>query len=213
MPCGVRSTCPTGSWLFLDETLHLHKVRLHQENNNSSGGQPTDEVIELTPQSHPGSSNSSDNVTPKINEETDIDHVVEQEVTHTDIELLIENNDAQFKPGVLGRMLSKVQELFWSLVHTIVHRLKEMVQWFQSLGRCLCCGGLGLNTVHAQGGLKSMTLRKLEAGRKKMKSMLVLMKDRRVVLSVVFYALAGFVAIVTNEVRVQPCSAIMCIDV
>ena len=77
-----------------------------------------------------------------------------------------------------------------------------MAQWFQSLQHCLYnCHRHGLRTEKAQGGFKTAVLGKLNAGWKKIMSMLALMKDRRVILSVLLYALAGFVGIITYEVN------------
>ena len=168
-------TCFTGSWLFLDETLYLHKVHstarhLPQESHESR--QPPDQVIELELQNSP-----SANVPSNATEETEIDQLEEQEVALTDIELLIENNTITSKPGMLRRMCLKGQEHFHSLICTILQRLKEMAQWFQSLQHCLYnCYRHRLRTEKAQGGFKTAVLGKLNAGWKKIMSMLAHME-------------------------------------
>ena len=173
---------PLAGFFCLEETS---KKKKKEKTNVNSELNSEDSGLELTSQS--GDEEVELYETNQI-AESDLDSQSDLEIVSSDVELLVEQ-----------RGESRNQTKFQSPMATM-RRIKH--QTLSCHKHCLSCC-LSCKNDCTSGKAPVIVLAKVRSGAAKLKKMILLMRDRRVFISIMLYGLMSFFGIISNEVAIQ----------
>ena len=202
MSANPQMLSSTVAFMFLDETLHTKKKKkksqAEQVSDQSDCSQSAD--IEMKKQGSGGRTETNDseiemNGTASLIAESDIDSQSDFEIVSaesSDVELLVrvpQHNKRRRWITKVKNAPSKAAERAKEELHHYRQQCISCVMWCTQC-KCEC-------SVEKT---KSFVMEKSKAGLCKLKMMLGLLRDRRVLLSTGLYGLLGFTTVLSNEV-------------
>ena len=189
----------TVAFVFLDETLHTKKKKKisnsRRVSDQSDSSQSSDVEMKSGERTERGYSEIEMNGTATLIAESDIDSQSDFEIVSaesSDVELLVRvprHNKRRRWIAKVKNAPSKVVVRAKKRFHHYRQQCVSCVMWWTHC-KCEC-------SVEKT---KSYAVEKFKAGVAKLKMMLNLLRDRRVLLSTGLYGLLGFITIISNEV-------------